>query len=159
MTAAVLLSESSGWVYSIRLTLLKPSGEEGGSPEGLTAEQRGFETAQLRSRHWVITPAPSSAGIQGGEVEHVRGEGVVGKYPVLREGGYRDDEQSYGGGVGAGRWKDGTFVYQSQSGRRPPGGTFGGELTLVPGTIDEPTGAPFDVDVPPFALVRPDFFF
>jgi uncharacterized protein affecting Mg2+/Co2+ transport len=29
-----------------------------------------------------------------GEIEHVNGSGVVGKYPLLREGGsYRDDEQ------------------------------------------------------------------
>ena len=39
----------------------------------------GTETAQLQSRHWVITDA-------NGKVEEVRGPGVVGKKPVLRPG-------------------------------------------------------------------------
>jgi ApaG protein len=39
----------------------------------------GTETAQLRSRHWVITDA-------NGRVEEVRGEGVVGKQPKLEPG-------------------------------------------------------------------------
>lgn len=40
---------------------------------------RGGETAQLISRHWVITDA-------NGKVEEVRGPGVVGKQPVLQPG-------------------------------------------------------------------------
>ena len=39
----------------------------------------GKETVQLISRHWVITDA-------NGEVEEVRGPGVVGAQPVLRPG-------------------------------------------------------------------------
>ncbi len=39
----------------------------------------GRETAQLVSRHWVITNAD-------GEEEEVRGEGVVGEQPVLAPG-------------------------------------------------------------------------
>lgn len=39
----------------------------------------GDEVVQLVSRHWVITNA-------NGEVEHVRGPGVVGEQPVLRPG-------------------------------------------------------------------------
>ncbi|HYD47755.1 MAG TPA: Co2+/Mg2+ efflux protein ApaG [Terriglobales bacterium] len=39
----------------------------------------GGETAQLISRHWVITDA-------NGRVEEVKGPGVVGKQPVLRPG-------------------------------------------------------------------------
>ena len=39
----------------------------------------GAETAQLRSRHWVITDG-------NGKVEEVRGAGVVGQQPVLRPG-------------------------------------------------------------------------
>jgi ApaG protein len=39
----------------------------------------GTVTAQLRSRHWVITDA-------NGRVEEVRGEGVVGKQPRLGPG-------------------------------------------------------------------------
>jgi ApaG protein len=40
---------------------------------------QGSATAQLKSRHWIITDA------QGG-IQEVRGEGVVGAQPVLRPG-------------------------------------------------------------------------
>ena len=39
----------------------------------------GTETAQLLSRHWIITDAD-------GRVEEVRGPGVVGEQPVLEPG-------------------------------------------------------------------------
>lgn len=39
----------------------------------------GAETVQLRSRHWQITDAH-------GQVQEVRGPGVVGKQPVLKPG-------------------------------------------------------------------------
>ena len=39
----------------------------------------GSQTAQLRSRHWVITHGT-------GKVEEVRGPGVVGQQPVLKPG-------------------------------------------------------------------------
>jgi ApaG protein len=39
----------------------------------------GNETAQLKSRHWVITHG-------NGKVEQVRGPGVVGEQPTLRPG-------------------------------------------------------------------------
>ncbi len=39
----------------------------------------GGETAQLMSRHWIITDA-------NGYVEEVKGPGVVGKQPLLRPG-------------------------------------------------------------------------
>lgn len=42
-------------------------------------ENRGELTAQLESRHWVITDGR-------GKVEEVRGPGVVGQQPVLRPG-------------------------------------------------------------------------
>jgi ApaG protein len=42
-------------------------------------ENQGDETAQLRSRHWVITDG-------NGSVQEVRGDGVVGAQPVLRPG-------------------------------------------------------------------------
>ncbi|HUL80077.1 MAG TPA: Co2+/Mg2+ efflux protein ApaG [Vicinamibacteria bacterium] len=40
---------------------------------------RGEETVQLVSRHWVITDGE-------GRMEHVRGPGVVGEQPVLEPG-------------------------------------------------------------------------
>lgn len=40
---------------------------------------QGTETAQLKTRHWIISDA-------FGAVQEVRGEGVVGAQPVLRPG-------------------------------------------------------------------------
>ncbi len=45
----------------------------------ITIENRGTATAQLVSRHWLITDAH-------GKVQEVRGEGVVGEQPVLSPG-------------------------------------------------------------------------
>ena len=45
----------------------------------VTVENEGDATVTLMSRHWVITNAR-------GEVEHVRGPGVVGHQPVLEPG-------------------------------------------------------------------------
>ena len=42
-------------------------------------ENQGEETAQLRSRHWIITDG-------NGSVQEVRGDGVVGAQPVLHPG-------------------------------------------------------------------------
>ena len=42
-------------------------------------ENSGELTAQLKSRHWVITDG-------NGKVEEVRGPGVVGQQPMLRPG-------------------------------------------------------------------------
>jgi ApaG protein len=39
----------------------------------------GTQTAQLRSRHWIITDGQ-------GKVEEVRGPGVIGQQPTLRPG-------------------------------------------------------------------------
>ncbi len=49
------------WAYSIVIT------------------NRGRETVQLRTRHWIITDGT-------GRKEEVRGEGVVGEQPVLATG-------------------------------------------------------------------------
>ncbi len=45
----------------------------------VTIRNTGDVTAQLLSRHWIITDAE-------GQVEEVRGPGVVGEQPVLRPG-------------------------------------------------------------------------
>ena len=39
----------------------------------------GGETVQLLSRHWIISDAT-------GQIEEVRGDGVIGEQPVLRPG-------------------------------------------------------------------------
>ena len=82
----------------------------------------------------------------------VHGDGVVGCYPLLRDGGYRDDRQSqYSSAVRRGEECEGTFIYQSMSGR---GGmrSFGGELSFAPGSLAQPTGAEFNVTVARFPL-------
>ncbi len=45
----------------------------------IRVENQGDASAQLVSRHWIITDA-------SGKVEEVRGPGVVGKQPLLRSG-------------------------------------------------------------------------
>ena len=45
----------------------------------VTIRNTGEMTAQLLSRHWIITDAD-------GNIEEVRGPGVVGEQPVLRPG-------------------------------------------------------------------------
>lgn len=45
----------------------------------VTIANRGSETVQLRSRHWIITD-------ELGSVEEVKGPGVVGAQPTLKPG-------------------------------------------------------------------------
>jgi ApaG protein len=45
----------------------------------ITIHNRGSVTAQLLTRHWIITDA-------NGQVQEVRGDGVVGQQPVLEPG-------------------------------------------------------------------------
>ncbi|HEV2364084.1 MAG TPA: Co2+/Mg2+ efflux protein ApaG [Caulobacteraceae bacterium] len=45
----------------------------------IEVENHGAETAQLLSRHWIITDARN-------HVEEVRGPGVVGEQPILKPG-------------------------------------------------------------------------
>ena len=45
----------------------------------ITISNEGARTAQLKTRHWIITDAR-------GEIEEVRGDGVVGEQPRLSPG-------------------------------------------------------------------------
>lgn len=45
----------------------------------ITIRNRGHQTAQLLTRHWVITDSNQ-------KVQEVRGDGVVGEQPVLKPG-------------------------------------------------------------------------
>jgi len=97
----------------------------------------------------------------------VSGEGVVGKFPVLTRAGWRDDSQvanmthGFSTAVLPGEEREGEFVYQSFSGmtRGPRGGSFRGELEFVPGEVSAPTGEPFRVVCPEFALRKPRFLY
>ena len=134
-------------IYSIRIQLLGPNDEGYVSASG-----RGFETCQLISRHWRIKNA------EDGSLDQVDGDGVIGQYPLLREGGYRDDQGQSANYVVGGMEEDGIFRYQSCS--NAMNGSFGGQLLFVPGSIDDPKGEKFFVDVAPFLLTKdPDIFF
>ena len=83
----------------------------------------GSETAQLLSRHWVITNTD-------GEEEEVRGDGVVGNQPVLEPGGVHN--------------------YNSFCQLKTSVGTMHGEYTMVTpaGETFEARIAPFTLAVP-----------
>jgi ApaG protein len=95
----------SRWVFAYTVQI---------SNEGLTA-------AQLVRRHWVITDA-------NGEEQHVDGEGVVGKKPLIKPGE--------------------TAEYSSFCPLGTPHGQMRGSYRMV-----RPDGTWFEAEVAPFALV------
>ncbi len=90
----------------------------------VTITNEGQEPATLVARHWVITDSR-------GDVEHVRGPGVVGYQPALNQG------QS--------------FTYTSGAILRTPSGLMEGEYLM-----SRPTGERFEALIAPFALATPD---
>ena len=90
----------------------------------VTITNEGTEPATLLARHWVITDGD-------GEVEHVRGPGVVGYQPALRGG------QS--------------FTYTSGAILKTADGMMQGEYLLV-----RTGGDRFEAEIPPFALLTPE---
>lgn len=84
---------------------------------------RGTETAQLISRHWIITDAT-------GRTEEVRGPGVVGEQPVLEPGQ--------------------AFEYTSGCPLRTPFGTMRGTYQMVTSRGDafDAEIAPFTLTTP-----------
>ena len=83
----------------------------------------GTETAQLVSREWIITSAE-------GDVEHVKGPGVVGEQPVLAPGG--------------------SFEYTSYCPLKTAVGSMHGSYQMVTGD-----GERFDAQIAPFTLAVP----
>lgn len=86
-------------------------------------ENQGDETVKLMSRHWHITDAQ-------GQVQEVRGAGVVGEQPVLAP--------------------HEAFRYTSGTSLATPSGIMVGEYQMT-----TPEGAAFEIDVPPFSLDSP----
>jgi ApaG protein len=84
---------------------------------------KGRAQAQLMSRHWIITDA-------FGQVEEVRGPGVVGQQPK----------------IGAGK----TFEYESACPLATSSGTMKGTYQMV-----SDDGEPFDIEIPEFYLIAP----
>ena len=83
----------------------------------------GDETAQLISREWIITNAD-------GEVERVKGPGVVGEQPVLPPGA--------------------SFDYTSFCELKTPVGSMHGSYQMVTANGDR-----FDAVIAPFTLAIP----
>jgi ApaG protein len=85
----------------------------------------GDEPAQLRTRHWIITDGR-------GEIDEVRGDGVVGEQPRLTPG------QS--------------FQYTSGCVLKTPLGTMHGSYQMY-----RDNGSAFDAEIAPFTLASPMF--
>ncbi|MGH9255505.1 MAG: Co2+/Mg2+ efflux protein ApaG [Vicinamibacterales bacterium] len=83
----------------------------------------GTETAQLISREWIITSAE-------GDVERVKGPGVVGEQPVLPPGS--------------------SFEYTSYCPLKTSVGSMQGSYQMVTGD-----GERFDAHIAPFTLATP----
>ena len=131
-----------GFVYCIRIRLLQPN-EEGYQNEA----ERGFVTCQLQSRHWQIRDEST------GRTDVVDGGGVIGLYPLFKEG-------AYAGNGTYNHFTPGTFQYQSCTGRAFVIGSFQGEIAFVPGSIQKPSGPTFRAALNPFLLdSRPNFLY
>jgi ApaG protein len=89
----------------------------------ITITNVGSVAAQLISRHWLITDAT-------GEVQEVRGLGVVGVQPLLQPGE--------------------NFQYTSGCVLATPVGTMQGSYQMV-----AEDGTPFEAPIPPFTLTMP----
>jgi ApaG protein len=89
-------------------------------------ENEGPETAQLLNRHWIITNAV-------GDVEQVRGPGVVGQKPVLKQGE--------------------SFEYTSGCPLKTPFGSMSGTYEMV-----LESGERFLAEIGAFALREPGAF-
>jgi ApaG protein len=89
----------------------------------ITITNRGREVVQLRSRHWVITDG-------AGDVEEVKGPGVVGEQPVLSPG------ESF-------RYSSGAILPTERGTMR---GTY---------QMRRADGARFDAEIATFLLERP----
>ena len=90
----------------------------------VTIENQGRETVRLLSRHWMITNAR-------GELNEVKGPGVVGEQPVLKPG------ESY--------------EYTSGAPLNTPSGMMGGAYQM-----ESESGERFDIEIPTFSLDRPN---
>jgi len=90
----------------------------------IQVENLGDKTVQLLNRHWRITDAQ-------GHLQEVRGEGVIGKQPVLKPGQ--------------------AFQYTSGTALPTPSGIMAGTYEMTA----EESGEKFEVAVPAFSLDSP----
>lgn len=93
-----------------------------------------FRSVQLLDRQWTIRNA-------GGAVEsEVRGEAVVGQYPLLEAGGT-------------------DFTYQSCTHQRDAQGSIEGSFTFIEGSIENPGPRQVKAICPEFRLDMPQVVF
>jgi len=90
----------------------------------VTIRNDGKKSARLLTRHWVITDGD-------GQVQEVRGEGVIGEQPLLSPG---ED-----------------FKYTSGTFMNTPVGTMCGSYQMI-----SDSGELFDTDIPNFTLAVPN---
>ncbi len=98
----------------------------------ITISNGGDVPVQLLSRHWIITDAD-------GQVQQVRGEGVVGEQPVIAPGR--------------------AFRYTSGATLSTPVGCMEGSYFMVVregGAEALPARPEFEVPIPPFTLSKPN---
>jgi len=149
VASSIFVPEAGLHAYSIRIRLLTPDDGD----EYMTPQERGFETCQLVSRHWKISSWNNPQHNGPPNVENVRGEGVIGMYPLLIEGGYKNYETGDYGQLEEGADTAGRFSYQSCSQvAQSPCGFIEGFLHFRPGSMSDPRGDLFDVRVDPFPL-------
>ncbi|SEM60835.1 Co2+/Mg2+ efflux protein ApaG [Halomonas caseinilytica] len=91
----------------------------------ITVHNHSRHSMQLMARHWIITQS-------SGQVQEVRGKGVVGQQPMIAPGQ--------------------TFRYTSRAILDGPVGVMEGAFTCV----DTATQRPFEVPVAPFRLAGPN---
>ena len=147
-------NDEPAFSYSVRMDMLSVEEQmrrwdDGGddAAEGVgarttgTGERGGFKpltSVQLRDRVWIITDCD-------GKKEEVRGEAVIGEYPLLKAAAKQDESPP-------------PFTYQSCTGCKTPG-TMEGGFTFVEGSIAHPTGPDFFVRCPLFRLEQPEYMF
>ena len=90
----------------------------------VTIRNEGKKPARLLTRHWIITDGD-------GQVQEVRGEGVIGKQPHLSPG---ED-----------------FEYTSGTFMNTPVGTMRGSYQMI-----TDSGETFEADIPNFTLAVPN---
>ncbi|XP_076904065.1 F-box protein SKIP16-like [Bidens hawaiensis] len=131
--SAVFIPEFSDLMDEARKYMFAYSIRMSLKPEGCFVHGMKFDSCQLYWRHWIIKSGDDV-------VADPNGEGVIGQYPLLRPGQKE-------------------FVYESCTTCPASPGSIEGYFTFIPGSLTESKGAPFEVEVPRFPLVLPDYIF
>jgi len=125
------MSKSEACTRGIRVMVQSQYVPERSSPEAnqwfyaytVQIHNEGAEVVKLVSRHWIITDA-------NGQIQEVKGEGVVGEQPVLAPGE--------------------SFQYTSACPLNTSFGTMHGSYQMA-----KQNGGDFEVEIAPFSLTQP----